>query len=200
MSKDFFLQQGNVSRETMEKLSCYETLLQKWQAKINLIAASTVDDIWGRHFQDSYQLFSYLPDQQGSLLDLGSGAGFPGAVLAILGCANVTLVEKDQRKCSFLRTVSRETSTPFTVFEGAIETYPGSAELITSRALAPLDTLLSYAYPLLQPKGRCLFLKGKEAETEINAALQNWDMTITKNPSITSSEGVTLEISAITPR
>jgi 16S rRNA (guanine527-N7)-methyltransferase len=200
MTQAFFQQQANVSRETINKLSCYETLLQKWQAKINLVSASTLHEIWTRHFLDSYQLLSTIPDMQAPLIDLGSGAGFPGAVLAILGCTDVTLIEKDQRKCSFLRTVSRETITPFTVYEGDIEQYPHKAALITSRALAPLNGLLSYAYPLLRPDGRCLFLKGKGVDEEITDALCNWDMTINKNPSITSSEGVVLEISAISPR
>lgn len=190
----------NVSRETFEKLKIYETLLLKWQAHINLVSFSTLPILWERHFLDSAQLFPLIKKKGASLVDLGSGAGFPGAILAILGCSNVGLIERDQRKCSFLRTVSRETKTPFIVFEGSIENYKNKADYVTSRALAPLKDLLKLAYPLLQETTVCLFLKGKETEEEIYQAEREWEMTATKKSSTISPEGMIIILENVRKR
>ena len=101
----------NVSRETMERLKIYQKLLEEWQKKINLVSSSTLPSLWKRHFEDSLQLLPYLPEKKGSIIDLGTGAGFPGLVLAIVlpEKLKVTLVESDFKKCLFLETVSRET-------------------------------------------------------------------------------------------
>ena len=109
---DDFRQVSGVSRETLERLRIYEALLRKWQAKINLVGPATLDDAWRRHFLDSAQLFPLLPANAQVVVDLGSGAGFPGLVLAVMGVPTVHLIESDLRKAAFLREVARETATP----------------------------------------------------------------------------------------
>lgn len=123
----------DVSRETLDKLSVYVDLLTKWQRRINLVGPKTLPDVWRRHVLDSAQLYPLVKDQSGPLLDLGSGAGFPGLVLSIMGVPNVTLLEATQKKCSFLGEVIRQTGCSAKVFQGRIETYPDkkAAETIT---------------------------------------------------------------------
>ncbi len=187
----------NVSSEIIEKLKIYEALLKKWQPHINLVSGSTLNDIWNRHFLDSAQLFDLISERDSKICDLGSGAGFPGAVLAILGCSNVTLIERDYRKCSFLRSVSRETEIQFEVFEGEIKDYPYQADFIISRALAPLNDLLIISKLLIKPKTKCLFLKGRQVDRELKEIDSKIRMTVLKKQSIVSKEGVVLELTDI---
>ncbi len=187
----------NVSRETIDKLKIYEELLLKWQPRLNLVSKTTLSDIWRRHFLDSAQLFSEIPNKDASVCDLGSGAGFPGAVLAIVGCENVTLIERDKKKCSFLRSVSRETNAKFSVFEGDIKEFERKADIITSRALAPLKDLLLLADPLIKPTTVCLFLKGNNVDSEIADIPENLKMTLLKQESLSSKEGCILTLKNI---
>lgn len=182
----------NVSRETINKLEIYEALLLKWQPHLNLVSKTTLKDIWQRHFLDSAQLFEDVLDKKLALCDLGSGAGFPGAVLAIMGCENVTLIERDRKKCSFLRNVSRETKTKFSVFEGDVKGFPHKADVITSRALAPLEDLLQLAEPLVKSTTKCLFLKGTNVDSELEEIPSDLKMKVLKKKSLSSDDGCLL--------
>ena len=187
----------DVSRETIEKLKIYEGLLKKWQSHVNLVSNSTLNDIWARHFLDSAQLFHLISNKDSLVCDLGSGAGFPGAVLGIMGCSNVTLIERDRKKCSFLRSVSRETKTPFKVFEGDIKDYSERPAYITSRALASLSDLLALSKSLIAPQTTCLFLKGGQVDLELSQLNSSIEMTAVKKQSTTSKEGVILQLKDI---
>lgn len=191
----------SVSRETEAKLYLYANLLTKWQKSQNLIANSTLNDIWNRHFADSLQLISYglahCP-----WIDIGSGAGFPGLVIAITNAdaeSHVYLVESNQSKCAFLREVIRETQASATVIpkrvDEAINELPTGIKTLTARALAPLDRLCRYIQPLLTNESVALFLKGRNLEEEIQQALQNWTMNYEIFPSKTNVGGKIIRIS-----
>ena len=200
-TSDDFQSRANVSRETLDKLQVYADLLLKWQASINLVGPRTVPEIWHRHFYDSAQLFPYLRSD-GPVIDMGSGAGFPGLVLAAMGRRNVTLIESNGKKCSFLRDVNRRLSLDVTICQARIEAC-GSlprAQYVVSRALAPLDMLLLYAYPLLADDGTCLFFKGRSVETELTSVKKNWTMQCNSYPSETDPQGVILTIGGLAPR
>ena len=189
-----------VSRETIEQLTLYQKCLEQWQKKINLVSRSTLPDVLKRHFEDSLQLLNFIPEQKLNLVDLGSGGGFPGLVLAIARpnqlCA--TLVESDQRKCLFLENVSRETKTSVTILNERIENLKNiKADVITARALCSLNQLFEYAFPLLTEKSVCLFLKGKEVEKEIEEAKKNWNFELDIIPSITDSEGKIIKVTCL---
>ena len=174
-------------------------ILQHWQTSFNLIGSSTTSDIWRRHILDSAQVFQYLT-KPGRLYDLGSGAGFPGIVLAILGYPEVKLIESNGKKCTFLREACRSLPLNIGIIQSRIEEFkpPIRANYITSRALAPLEKLLLYSVPLLMPDGKCMFLKGKNAETELTQALKNWSMKLHRHSSLSDADGVILEIGDIT--
>ncbi len=159
----------NVSRETLVQLEVYHELLLKWQNKINLISPETASDAWQRHFIDSMQLHQYL-SRQGSLVDLGSGAGFPGLVLAIMGVERVTLIESDRRKCIFMREIIRVLGLKnVTVCNQRIENVTNiKADFITARALASLDQLVKWSRPFLKPETVLLFAKGRQYQAEID--------------------------------
>ena len=188
----------NVSRETLDRLKVYQGLLEQWQKKLNLVSNSTLSVAWERHFLDSYQLLSQLPLNPISLIDLGSGAGFPGLVLAILRPEDlrVTLVESDFKKCIFLENVSRETKTKVTILQSRIESLENSLhfDVVTARALAPLPLLLTYAFPLMKENSMGIFLKGKDVEKEIEAAQKNWRFDLEIYPSLTDSKASILKI------
>src|SRR5262247_2849484 len=145
----------DVSRETIDRLSAYAALLVKWQSRINLVSAATLADLWRRHMLDSAQLFPLLPPNTQAVVDLGSGAGFPGLVLAILGIPEVHLIESDQRKCVFLAEAARVADASPIIHNKRIEQLEGlSAEVVTARACAPLDQLLTYAQRFLWQDGK----------------------------------------------
>lgn len=184
-----------VSRETIERLEAYAALLVRWQARINLVGPDTVPALWRRHLIDSAQLWPHLPAGARRLVDLGSGAGFPGLVLAILGAPDVHLVESDARKGAFLREAARVTATPVTILSRRIEQIPSlGADVITARALAPLPRLLEWAVPHLAPGGQCLFLKGRGAEDELTAAAKDWKIGHRRIPSLTDPDGAILQL------
>jgi len=184
-----FQNSTGVSRETLARLEIYAALLQKWQKAINLVGPATLPDLWRRHMLDSAQLFPLIPPGARRLADLGSGAGFPGLVLAIMGAADVQLIESDQRKCAFLDAVARETSTKVTIHRKRLEDCPAlNADVITARALAPLDKLLNYARPLASKSAICLFLKGQTADTELTEAKSAWYIEGEIKPSATNSD------------
>lgn len=182
----------DVSRETIERLEVFEALLRRWQKTINLVSASALDDVWRRHFLDSGQLCRLMPGVK-TAADIGSGAGFPGLVVAIISGVRVTLVEADNRKAAFLREASRETGADTEVVAGRAETAPATpAEAVTARAVAPLTRLLPLAEPWLQPGGRCYFLKGGTVEDELTDASRIWDIEYDMVPSLSDPSGAIL--------
>jgi len=186
----------NVSRETFSKLERYEALLREWSGKFNLVAASTLPDLWSRHFLDSAQLWPLLPPQTRTLVDLGSGAGLPGLVLAIMGVPEVHLIESTGKKATFLSTVATELGLNVTVHTARIEKVRDlEADVVTARALTALPELMSLAKPFLKKESCALFLKGEKAEAELTGASKYWTFTCQKTPSLTSPSGVVLKIS-----
>jgi 16S rRNA (guanine527-N7)-methyltransferase len=179
-----------VSRETLARLEAYATLLVAWSARINLIGRSTLEDLWRRHFLDSAQLLPLIPPRTRSLVDLGSGAGFPGLVLAVLGVPGVELVEADSRKATFLREAARVSGAEATIRGCRIEAVPRrEADVITARGCAPLDRLLTLSERFIGPRTTCLFLKGVHAEEELTAAGKAWTMAVTRHPSRADPDG-----------
>ncbi len=201
MDAETFLAHVDVSRETQALFHQYAALLSKWTPKINLVSAGSLDDLWRRHFLDSAQLWA-LGKQGGRWVDLGSGGGFPGLVIAILGRAtpgfDITLVEADERKATFLRTVIRELDLKANVVTGRIEDVsPMAADTLTARALAPLTRLLEFAERHLAAEGTAFFLKGEKAEIEIDEALERWRFRCEKHPSITDAKSTILSVGEI---
>jgi 16S rRNA (guanine527-N7)-methyltransferase len=191
----------NVSCETFERLSLYHDLLLKWQAKINLIGKDTISDIWNRHFLDSLQLIKYLDDKDKIIVDLGSGAGFPGMALAIYGYKNVHLIESDKRKILFLKEVSRITDTRVFLHNCRIENNNiEKIDIFISRACASLDDLLQLIAFKVSRETICLFHKGKNYSKECDEALVNWQYDMSVYPSVSNSESVILQLSNISKR
>ena len=183
----------NVSRESLDRLETYHALLLKWQKAINLVSPKTLDEAWVRHFADSAQLSQYIPEGTKFIMDWGSGAGFPGAVLSCMhDDVDFVLVESDERKCQFLRTVSRETFATMRVENERIEQVVANLEVIpdviTARALKSVRILLDFAAPLLEKKQdlRLLLLKGESVDAEIEEAREIFDFEVEKYPSITN--------------
>lgn len=185
-----------VSRETLDKLELYETLLRKWQPKVNLVANGTMGSVWARHMLDSLQLLEFAPRHTQRWLDLGSGGGFPGLVCAI--CAEdygltcqFHLAESDTRKCAFLREVARQTETFVTIHNTRIEALtPVEADVISARALAPLPQLLNWVHRHMRPDGICLLQKGASHRMELETARADWQMNIDIQPSVTALDSV----------
>lgn len=193
----------DVSRETLSALEAYAALLTKWQARINLVAKDSLGDLWRRHFLDSAQLLKLLPPGKDPITDLGSGAGFPGLVLAIMTGREVHLVDSDQRKGVFLMEAARVTGVAarVKVHSGRIEALSAwPAPIVTARALASLDQLLDWAVPYLTLETICLFLKGAKAEEELTEAARSWTMEIERHQSLTDSSGVILKLHHIQRR
>jgi len=198
------------SGHVLARLQAYADLLVKWQAKINLIGGATVADLWRRHMLDSAQLVPLLP-ADATIVDLGSGAGFPGLVLAAMGDkeggCHVRLIESDARKCAFLAEAARvmEAIGKVTIHNERIEAAApiaaaAAVDVVTARALAPLDELLGYAQPFLKPSTTCLFPKGKTADDELTVAAKNWTMTVTEIPSLSDPSGTILKLEAVARR
>jgi 16S rRNA (guanine527-N7)-methyltransferase len=198
LSPAAFQAQTGVSRETLARFVAYADLLTKWQEKINLVGRSTITDLWRRHFLDSAQVHSLLPSTTQTVLDLGSGAGFPGLVLALMGIPDVHLAESDNRKCAFLREAARVCGVSVTVHARRIETIPPfAADVVTARALAPVSDLLGYAVPFLTAHSRCLFLKGQNAQAELDDAAQTWSFSVSRTPSCTDPDATLLDLQEV---
>lgn len=196
-----FAASRDVSRETLERLTIYADLLRKWNRRINLVAPSSLSALWTRHFLDSAQLVDLAPESPANWVDLGSGGGFPGLVAAILLAEQptaITLVESDQRKATFLRTVVRETGIDTAVLAKRIEDVPPlGAQVLSARALAPLPDLLHHCARHLAPGGLALLPKGARSEEEIAKALETWEFHCEKVPSQTDDSAVILKITEI---
>lgn len=187
-----------VSRETLSRLEAYAELLSRWSERINLVGRDTLPDLWRRHFLDSAQLLQFMPSETSSLVDLGSGAGFPGLVLAILGVPGVELIESDSRKVAFLREAARITETRIAIHAARIEAVSSHpVDIVTARACAPLDHLLKFAQGFIGRRTRCLFLKGEQIEEELTAANAAWTMGVQRHRSRTDPRGVVLILDRI---
>ncbi|MHA1538750.1 MAG: 16S rRNA (guanine(527)-N(7))-methyltransferase RsmG [Alphaproteobacteria bacterium] len=200
MSPENFAKLTGVSRETLVRLERYAALLSKWQAKINLVSTASLKDIWRRHILDAAQLAALVPGPHRRLVDIGSGAGLPGLILAILGFEDVMMIESDGRKCAFLREAARITGASVDIYQGRAEDAPRDrpAAVVTARALAPLPKLLDLAHPLALSGASYLFLKGKTVERELTAALKSWTLRIERFPSITDPSGTVLRLTEVT--
>jgi len=193
-----------VSRETLERLALLERLLTKWNPAINLVAKSTIETTWDRHILDSAQLFNLAPAASRHWVDMGSGGGFPGLVIACLAAdlrpnLLVTMIEADQRKATFLRQASRDLGLSTTILSDRIEaTAPQMADILSARALAGFVTLLGFAQRHLGAGGLALFPKGASWREEVEAARKDWHFDLTTHPSATDPQGVTLAVKAIT--
>lgn len=190
----------DVPRETMERFICYSEILLKWQKSINLVSNASLADMWRRHFYDSAQLMEHIGADKGRLtiLDLGSGAGFPGLVLSILGAGQVHLVEAVGKKCSFMKQIIQKTAIDAIVHNVRIEdmdVFP--VDLITSRACADLEKLINLTSTFRAEQTDCLFLKGEKAEEEIARAARSWNFKAEKFTSKSEEGGIILKLSQI---
>lgn len=193
---------GPVSRETFDRLVEFEAQFRKWNRHINLTARSTEAELWGRHILDSAQLAGLKPDAR-QWMDIGSGGGFPGLILAIVmkeRCGTVTLVESNRKKAGFLQAMIGHFSLPAHVVARRIEdSHPAVAqpEIVTARALASLGTLLDLAAPWLQVGAVGLFHKGRDYRREVEESAHRWLFDLVEHPSRTDPEGAILEISGL---
>jgi len=195
-----FWENLNVSRETFSRLEAYKDTLLLWNSKINLISPKSAEDVWSRHFLDSAQIFKNLTPADTHILDMGSGGGLPGLVLAIMSKdtypnLKITLVEVDKRKAVFLKEIVRTQGLNSSVLSERVEAIPVlGADIITARALAPLNVLLGYAFRHIKKEGRCVFLKGINYNKEIEEALDYWNFNIRVDDSITNPGSAILKI------
>lgn len=219
-SAESFAARFTVSRETLEKFVTYEHMLKRWQKTINLVAPSTVNHVWGRHFADSAQVYFSARDLSpndaaadgGAVapnefwLDIGSGAGFPGLVIAILaaerGASRHMLIESDSRKAAFLREVARETGVVVDILCARIENPANHVKVreinfLTARALAPLPRLVELAYPYFGPRTAGLFLKGRDVAAEVEEASRSWSFAYQLKPSVTDEDGRILVLQSL---
>jgi 16S rRNA (guanine527-N7)-methyltransferase len=189
----------NVSRETLDRLQAYVDLLQKWQRRINLVSAGTLPAVWQRHILDSGQLVRYLPANAADIVDLGSGAGLPGLILAIVADRPVHLIESDARKCAFLLEAARVTGAPVKIHRSRAEGLtPWLADVLTARALAPLPRLLELGAGFIdRDRTVCLFLKGREAEQELTDSAKHWKMRAERFASLSDPSGSILRLSGV---
>ncbi len=188
-----------VSRETRDRLEVYADLLIRWTQKINLVAKTTIPDLWTRHFVDSAQLAPLITNRP-RIIDVGTGAGFPGLVLAIMDLGSVILVESDKRKAAFLREVARQTQTDVRIIADRVESVREHADIITARAFAPLPRLLDLTQNLVDNETQYLLLKGQDIDEELTQATTSWNMTVERRPSRTDPRGVILQLTQVQRR
>lgn len=191
--------QSEFPPNVLEDIKSWQALLEKWNNRINLVSKEAMGDFWGRHALDSWQLWDFVPETAQSLLDLGSGAGFPGLAMAIgcksRGSGTVTLVESAGKKASFLKTVIRELDLPANVHAGRAEDLAARPyDVITARAFAPLPRLLSYAQPFWGEGTIALLLKGQNAEKELTEAAKAWEYDVESTPSRSDETGFVLKL------
>jgi 16S rRNA (guanine527-N7)-methyltransferase len=197
-----FAQATGVSRETLARLKSFAGLLEDWNARHNLVSARSLEDVWQRHMLDSAQLAAFIPDAAKSLVDLGSGAGFPGIVLATIlrerEGFRAVLYESTAKKCAFLTEVATRLSLKVDVLNARMEAAKREPfDVITARACAPLDKLLGYAQHFAGPNTVCLFLKGQNLEAELTKARKSWRMKALRHQSRSDPSGTILEVREI---
>ena len=195
-----------VSGAVLENLHAYVGLLRHWQSRINLVAGDSLNDCWRRHVLDSVQLAGHIGECAGTVLDLGSGGGFPGLALAIAMAETagfrMHLVESNRKKAVFLQTVIRDTNAPAVVHCARVESLGvsdigGPAAVITARGFAPLSRLLDYAWPFVDDRTKIWLLKGQDIDEELTEASKCWRIGATKHPSRSDPGGCVLEITEI---
>ena len=193
----------NVSRETINELKKYETLVKEWNAKFNLISKSTVDKVWDRHILDSLQLCSFFEEKEGVLIDFGSGAGFPGIVIAIVAKEKfpnlkINLVESITKKATFLNVVKESLNLDINIINDRIENIKSlKADFITSRAMASLEKLLNYSKPFCLKSTKLIFPKGEKWKEELEEAKQKWCLNLKTIESQTNKDSCILYISNV---
>jgi 16S rRNA (guanine527-N7)-methyltransferase len=197
-----FAAKTGVSRETLARLKAYADILADWNVRHNLVAKSTLPDLWQRHFWDSAQLAPLIPLPAHSLADLGSGAGFPGLVLAVmLPGLSVTLHEATTKKCAFLQLAAERMGVPVTIRNVRLEDLaPTRFDVVTARALAPLPQLLGYAQNFTGPNSVCLFLKGQNVGAELTEAHKYWNIKASQVPSQTDPSAAIVIVRELGPR
>ena len=202
MDIEFELAKYNVSRETKDRLVAFVSVLQEWNSKINLVSKNSMAEVWQRHVLDSLQLINFLPADIKHLVDIGSGAGFPGVILAIALMekqpkAKVTLVESIGKKTVYLKDVCSRIGLVNTVVENQrIENMSfGAIDVITARAVAALEVLCGYCAPISGKKTKMLFLKGKSYADEMAVSQQKWKYDYHIHENMYSTDGVILELS-----
>ncbi|OYU77379.1 MAG: 16S rRNA (guanine(527)-N(7))-methyltransferase RsmG [Alphaproteobacteria bacterium PA3] len=188
-----------VSRETIERFVAYEAILAKWAPRINLVGASTLGSFWDRHILDSAQILPLARPEARTWVDFGSGAGFPGLVIAALlqsqDGAHVTLIEASTKRCGFLRETARAMQVQVDIVNDKLENVvPRTVDIITARAFTALDRLLTYAEPWQGPQTQALFPKGEEVSGELAQASTNWRFKSTIHPSVSDARGCIVEI------
>lgn len=192
-----------LTAQEIADLRRFAEIVLRWNPRINLVSKSSAADIWDRHILDSAQIFDLAPENAESWVDLGSGGGFPGIVVAVIAAQRrpalaMTLVESDQRKAVFLRQAIRELGLRATVRSQRIEQITDQrADVVSARALAGLPELLALASPLLAEGGTCLFAKGASRQQELDAARQSWSFSVTEVPSITDPGAAILRITEV---
>ncbi|HUJ02073.1 MAG TPA: 16S rRNA (guanine(527)-N(7))-methyltransferase RsmG [Rhizomicrobium sp.] len=193
---DEFAKAASVSRETLARLKAYIGLLDNWNAHHNLVSAASMADVWKRHVWDSAQIAEYIPAEAKNLVDLGSGAGFPGLVLAALKPdLRVVLYEATAKKCRFLEAAAERMGLNVEVRNRRIEEAKSEPfDVVTARACAPLDKLLGYAQAFQGRETVNLLLKGQSVDAELTEAHKSWRMKVLRHPSRTDPSGVVLEI------
>lgn len=192
------IEKYNVSRETITDLEAFQNLVLEWNNKFNLISKSSEKDIWNRHIIDSLQLVDFIEKKDNVLYDFGSGAGFPGIVLAIYAKHNslnwqITLVESIRKKANFLNEIKNKMNLNIKIINDRIENLKiKKADIITSRALASLEKLFEYVLPFSKKDTQLIFPKGASWQAELEKTQKNWSFIYKKYPSITNKESVIL--------
>ena len=206
MKKNEFVKSLNVSRETLNGFYEYETILSKWNEKINLVSKNTLVDIWERHFLDSGQIIKHVEVSGKRWVDVGSGAGFPGLVVALLlrdrkiDC-DLVLVEKNPKKGFFLNEVIRKLNLSVEVVNGNVDTLePLNADILTARAFSELNNLIEIAFRHRKKAGICLFLKGENYRIELDKTLNYWFFDYDIVDSLSSSSGKIIRVKKIFKR
>ena len=194
-----FARDIDVSRETLDKLSLYADLLVKWQKAKNLVANSTLDDRWRRHFLDSAQMFQHMKkrygDQPITMMDIGSGAGFPGLVLSVMGLGTAHMVEANGRKCVFMNQVVRATGADAYIHNERVEALSSiNVDVVVSRACAKVDQLITWSLPFHNDSTELWLLKGDNAEEELTQAKASWNMNVERFESLSDPTGVILRL------
>ena len=198
MTAEDFARATGASPETMIRLERFVALLGKWQETKNLVGKATLPDVWHRHVLDSAQLVKLISNIDGKIVDIGSGAGFPGLILAILADRHVHLIESDIRKCAFLAEAARATDSKVTIINRRIESVTNiKFTVVTARAVAKLSDLIGLAAGILEPAGCCFFLKGQRVSDELTKALKSWKMIVTRIPSVTDKDATILKLEKI---
>jgi 16S rRNA (guanine527-N7)-methyltransferase len=216
-SPEAFAQAFDVSHETLGNLKIYADLVPHWQKAVNLVAPSTLDQVWHRHIADSAQVTALIPPAARTFADLGSGGGFPALVVAIMLAGqdrstpfSMSLIESDNRKSAFMREVIRKTGIKrdgnaveilsLRIENAVTQIKVGAVDVVTARALASLDRLFQYAYPLFHSSTVGLFLKGQDVEREIVEAQAHWTFTARLIPSRTEPDATLVEVTHLSPK